>query len=651
MIKKSFNLESPDGNVKVKIELDKSISYQVYFGDQTIIKPSSLSMVLKHDLIKDNLEFIKKETARHKEVWKPILGQKSSIKNDYNEEKIMCTTGLTQVTFVFRAFNDGLAFRYILNADSDMTILEEASMFNIDQKVDAWWIPNDWDSYEYLYHHTKAEAIKEVSTPVTFKNDQGICFSIHEAALVNYSGMALKGMSGGSLKSHLCPWPDGRLVKGKKEIITPWRTIMIGENESKLVESDMILNLNDPCEIKDTSWIKPMKYMGVWWEMHINQSDWGRHNSRHGARTENVKRYVDFIKEHLIEAGNSEIGLLVEGWNKTWDGHWPDNYNDFIFTADGAYDDFDLSEVIDYCKKNQVAYIMHNETGGGILNYDKQRLQAYSDYEKLGIHAIKSGYVAGGPMKDPKGLHHHGQYMIDHYNQAVIDGLRHKLMINTHEPIKDTGLSRTYPNWATREGVRGMEYNAWSEGNPPDHTTILPFTRGLAGPMDYTPGIFDVIMNDKYRVHTTVAKQLALYIVLYSPFQMIADVPENYLDADGKPLTGFKFIQDLALDWDKTCILNGQVGKYITTARKTKGKDEWFIGSITNEESREVTLSLDFLDEGIYQMEVYKDAEGTDYLTSPMSLVYEKSSVNCETQMTLKLPSGGGQAIRLYRQV
>lgn len=645
-------IDSPNQDVRVVIDAENALQYRVYYQEQLVIGSSQLGMMLKDDVSLINFTIKDIETSSFNESWSPVWGQKSLIENHYNALKLVLEEKNHHMVMnmYFRIYDDGIGFRYEIPEQegvSTIEVMNELTAFKFESNPTTWWIKNDWNSYEYLYKETLLSDLNVASTPVTMKFDNGVHVSVHEAALVDYAGMALKLTDDLTLESHLAPWPDGSKVKLENYLLSPWRTVTLGHSAGDLAESDLILNLNEPTKYEDTSWIQPMKYMGIWWEMHIKKSDWGRHNNNHGATTENAKYYIDFIDQHL-SSENQTIGLLVEGWNQGWDGNWIENYDLFEFTEDGEYEDFDVSEVVEYGNDRHVAYIMHNETSGGIENYEQAMEDAYDDYKRLGIHAIKSGYVADGGMKQPRGQHHHGQYMVNHYNRAVEKAAAYEIMINTHEPIKATGLSRTYPNWIAREGVQGMEYNAWSEGNPPEHTTILPFTRILGGPIDYTPGIFDVEVGGAvHRVHTTRAKQLALYVVLYSPLQMITDLPENYLDTDGEPYPEFKFVKDVAVDWDESHVLNGEIGDYVTIARKTKGKDEWFIGSITDEEHRELTIDFDFLDDQIYTAEVYTDALETHYLSSPNKVSVYKVLVKAEDQLRLSLAAGGGTAMRL----
>lgn len=587
---------SPDGRIKVRFILDKGVPhYSVSYGDTVLIRPSSLGFHFKEKKpLDDNFKIIDVRRNVFYNTWRPVWGQTSKITNYYNELVIYLKEEVPpyrKMNLVFRVYNDGVGFRYIIPGQESLetiNIMSEDTEFRLSSNNTTWWIHNDWDSYEYQYLETPLNHVMSASTPVTMKTPGGIYLSIHEAALVDYAGMALKRDLDRdyTLVSELCPWPDGVKVKGRTPLKTPWRTIQIGAAPGDLLESNLILNLNDPCALEDTSWIQPMKYVGIWWEMHIGKSTWEA-GPRHGATTERAKYYIDFAGKHGIG------GVLVEGWNLGWGGTWDDQ----DYTT--PYPDFDLVEVAKYAEERGVEYIAHNETGGNVINYINQIEEAYSLYNSLGIHAIKTGYVADNGMIKPRGQHHHGQWMVNHYLDVIKKAAEYEIMIDAHEPIKPTGLYRTYPNFITREGVQGMEYNAWSAGNKPEHTTIIPFTRMLAGPIDYTPGIFDITF-DEYRflnrVHTTRAKQLALYVVIFSPLQMVADLPENYLDDNGNPLPEFKFIQDVPVTWDETLVLNARIGDYVTIARR-RGQ-EWYVGSITDEKPRRLMVPLAFLEDG-----------------------------------------------------
>jgi hypothetical protein len=496
----------------------------------------------------------------------------------------------------------------------------------------TWWIPADFDSYEHLYYQTPLDLVFAVNTPVTMKTEGGLYVSLHEANLTDYAGMTLALVPDeiNTLRTSLVPWPDGSKVKGSTPCKTPWRTIQIATWPGGLVESSLILNLNEPCVIEDTSWIKPMKYIGIWWGMHIGKYTW-HEGPDHGATTANAKRYVDFASRHGIPA------VLIEGWNTGWHRWGQEGAFDHVT----PYPDFDIEEVVRYAKEKGVGIIGHHETGGDVTTYDRQIEFAFRLYRDLGIHAVKTGYA--GKIY-PRGQYHHGQWMVNHYRMVVEKAAQYRIMLDVHEPIKPTGISRTYPNMMTREGVRGTEFNAWSEGNPPEHVTILPFTRMLAGPLDYTPGIFDLTF-DEYkpgnRVRSTLANQLALYVILYSPLQMAADLIENY---EGHP--AFKFIKEVPVDWDETRVLNAEIGDYVTIARR-KG-DTWYIASVTDENARALTVGLAFLEAGkTYQARIYADAPESDFESNPTAYEMREQQVTRDTILNVELARGGGQAITI----
>uniref|UniRef100_UPI003AA81073 glycoside hydrolase family 97 protein n=1 Tax=Winogradskyella sediminis TaxID=1382466 RepID=UPI003AA81073 len=562
------------------------------------------------------------------------------------------------------------------NLTGDVFITEEHTEFNLTEDYKTFWIPGDWDIYEHLYNTTKLSEIdalklanhknlaqtyipeNAVNTPVTMVGSDGTHLSFHEAALVDYSGMTLKvDTENLDLKSNLVG-SENRDYKVKKTMPfnTPWRTIQITDNAPDLIESKLIVNLNEPNKLGDVSWFKPMKYTGVWWEMHLGKSSWdygmtqdmstwtdgGQSNGTHGATTENVKNFIDF------SAKNNIGGVLVEGWNTGWE-HWigfEDREGVFDFVT--PYPDYDIDEVVRYGKEKGVEIIMHHETSAATETYEKQQDTAYALMQKYGMHAVKSGYV--GKIL-PKGEYHHGQYMVNQYNNAAIKAAQYQVAVNAHEPIKATGLRRTYPNIISREGLRGQEFNAWATdgGNPPEHLPIVAFTRMLSGPIDYTPGIFN-IKFDEYKkdnqVNTTIAQQLALYVVIYSPVQMAADLVEHY-EANPEPL---QFIKDVGVDWEQTKVLNGEVGDYVTIARKERGTGNWFVGGITDEDARTVNIAFTFLDENqTYEATIYKDGEDAHWDNNPLDIKIETIEVNKDSQLKVKLAEGGGFAISLKK--
>ena len=642
-------IKSPDKNIQINFQiLEGTPIYNVLYKDNEVIATSTLGFEFQNnDLFVSNFEIAEIKHSSFDETWKPVWGETASIRNNYNEMQFYLkerTGPGRQLIIVFRAHDDGIAFRYIFPEQDklkDFVVINEFTQFNMGGDYTSWWIPGDYDSYEHLYRETPVSKTEHVNTPVTFKADEKLYLSIHEAALVDYPEMTLKKNKESLLyTSELAPWADGTKAKLKAPFKTPWRTVQISETPGGLIESYLILNLNEPNTIDDVSWIRPMKYAGIWWGMHIGYITWHA-GDRHGATTDNARRYIDFCAENNIP------GLLIEGWNTGWESWFSGDNFDYVT----PYPDFDLEEVVRYGKEKGVEIIGHHETGGQVPGYEKHLDSAFKLYNKLGVHAVKTGYA--GKIR-PEGENHHGQMMVRHHQKVIDKAIENKIMIDAHEPIKPTGLRRTYPNFMTREGVRGMEYNAWSEGNPPNHTCILPFTRMLAGPLDYTPGIFD-IKYEKHRaelskwhddhdetpkrVHTTLAKQLALYVILYSPMQMLADLPENY---DGE--AALEFLKEVPVDWDDTKVLNGKIGKFVTIARKKD--DNWFIGSITNDKQRDIEIKLDFLDpDKEYMATVFSDSEKTDLQNNPTAYQVQMFPAKADQTVVMGLVTGGGQTI------
>lgn len=634
-------VSSPDGRIEAVLVLTAGRpTYSISYDSQPVIQPSTLGFRFKDDPPLVDGFFI--ESVEHSsidETWEPVWGAASEIVNRCNEMTVQLreAEGLERAMFVvFRVFDDGVGFRYVLPEQPHLTgvdIISEETTFRFHEDHTAWWIPNDYDSYEHLYRETPVSVIDGANTPVTFATSDGLYLSIHEANLTDYAGMTLVPEEGepNSLAAELVPWPDGvTRVMGGTPLVTPWRTVQIGERPGDLVESHLIQNLNEPCVIEDTSWIRPMKYAGIWWSLHIGKESW-HEGATHGATTENARRYIDFAAEHGLDA------ILIEGWNTGWDRWGARGAFDYVT----PYDDFDLEEVVRYGRERGVAIIGHHETGGDAADYETRVDEAFDLYSRVGVDAVKTGY-AGGIY--PRGQHHHGQWMVFHYRKILEKAAEKRIMLDVHEPIKPTGISRTYPNMMTREGVRGMEYNAWSEGNPPEHTTILPFTRMLAGPLDYTPGIFDLTF-DKYkpdnRIHTTMAKQLALYVVLLSPLQMAADLPENY---ERHP--AFEFIERVPCTWDETRVLDAAIGDYVVIARR-RGRD-WFVGAITDERARTLEVPLDFLEAGSkYSARVFRDAAGAHWETNPTAIDVVTFGVSGGEPVVVDLAAGGGQAMWL----
>lgn len=637
-------VSSPDGKIKVTFFLTAGVPhYKVERGGQGVINSSKLGFTFKDQpaLAGDFRITFAKQTS-FDETWTQPWGEVKTIRNNYNslnlslEEKSKLKRKLN---VEFRVYNDGFGFRYEIPAQSnlnDFVIMDELTEFALTADHTAWWIPaftDDMDS-ECPVSKTKVSEIKaKIHTPVTLEA-KGLYLSIHEAALIDYAGMTLANNGNNMFKCDLVPWANGDRVVASAPMKTPWRTVQIAEKPGDLITSYLILNLNEPNKLGDVSWIRPGKYNGMWWGMHIKTHTWEGGPS-HGATTANMKELIDFAAKHNLSA------VLAEGWNEGWDGDWTVEGN-FNFTK--PYPDYDIGEISAYARSKNIGLIAHHETGGNIANYEKQLEEAFAFCERYGIQRVKTGYV----NKRPAGEHHQGQFMIRHYHKVMETAARYKVMLDVHEPPKDTGLRRTYPNMMTREGARGQEYEAWSEGNPPSHTVLLPFTRLLAGPMDYTPGIFDIQFKTTgtFRVHTTLAKQLALYVVIYSPMHMAADLPSNY---EGNP--AFKFIEDVAVDWETTKIIHADIGNYITTVRKDRNSGDWYLGSITNEEARMLEVKLDFLSpEKKYTAEIYQDGADAHWDTNPLPIDIKKEEVTSASTLQLKIAAGGGTAIRFHPQ-
>lgn len=643
---------SPDETLILEFDLDKEGKpwYQVTWNGSPIILKSYLGFELKDQpSLNNNFKVVGELRNTLNQTWEQPWGENKKVLDHHNELTVSLQEkeGLKRkVNIIFRLFNDGIGFRYELPDQpnlKDFVIMEEETEFKLNNNHEAWWIWADYNTYEKLYNHTNIDSASWVATPVTFKTKDNIYISLHEAALTDYAGMTLKLEDDKKFtyKSSLVPWSNGDKVRATTPMKTPWRTVQLGQKAPDLVNSNLITNLNEPSKIKDPSWVQPMQYLGIWWEFHIGTKEW-KEGPRQGATTESAKKYIDFASE------NNFGGVVVEGWNSGWDKWGQKDAFDHITSAKG----YDLKEVAEYAKEKNVGLIMHNETGGDIPAYEHYMDQAFKLYEELGIHALKTGY-AGGIY--PRGEHHHGQFMVNHYRKVVEKAAQHKIVLDVHEPIKPTGIRRTWPNMMTREGVRGMEWNGWSDGNPPNHTVIIPFTRMLGGPVDYTPGIFDVkyenspnriawnttaeIMNEA-RVHTTLVKQMALSIILYSPLQMASDLVENY----EKEMEAFKFLSSSTADWDESKMLSGEIGQYAITARRAG--QEWFIGAATDDTGRAVSVSLDFLEPNkVYVATVFADAAGTTYLQNPMKYVVTTKNVTADENMLIQMNAGGGAAI------
>jgi alpha-glucosidase len=652
----TLSVASPDGRNKVGVGVNEGKLYYTLSRDsRPLLLPSMLGFEFRGGpTLRDGLRITGSSRATFDQTWTQPWGEVSHIRDHHNELRVSVAETAApgrKFDFVVRAFNDGIGFRYELPAQpalGDFVISDELTQFNLADDSKAWWIPSNrprLDRSEMLYSSSPVSVIDSVQTPLTMQTRDGRTFMvIHEANLVDYARMNIAGprMDSRLLHVALAPWQNGDKVRGHTPFVTPWRTIQLADKATDLSPAVLGLNLNPPNVLGDVSWVKPMKYIGIWWGMHINTMTWSS-GPKHGATTENTKRYIDFA------AANGIGGVLVEGWNTGWDGDWIKNANAFSFTQ--AYPDYDLPGLARYAQSKGVKLIVHNETSGGIVNYEKQMDAAFALYHSLGLDAIKSGYVTD---TTPEGNSHHSQFMVRHYRKVLETAAKNHIMMDVHEPIHDTGERRTYPNMMSREGARGQEYNAWGGegGNPPEHETNLFFTRLLAGPMDFTPGIFDLLIErgtgrprrpDESRPRTTLAKQLALYIVIYSPLQMAADLPENYVNQPA-----FQFIRDVKVDWDTTRVIDGKIGDYVIVARKARNSPEWFLGAITDEEARTFDVPLSFLTKGQkYVAEIYADGPGANWVTNPLPVAISKRNVDSNTHLSLVLAAGGGQAIRI----
>lgn len=643
---KPTEVTSPDGSIRLIFALDDNnrMTYQIQVNDTAFITPSPLGFKAKDGInLSDKFHVTGTDFDTVDETWTQPWGENKTLRNHYNEMAVHLSDSVdTKLTIRFRIFDDGLGFRYeyqVPGADS-ILITDELTAFNIAQEGTSWSIPANYETYELLYRTLPISKVENANTPMTFKTGTTYA-SIHEAALTDFPEMTLKNVGDRRFKSELAPWPDG--IKARitgDNFKTPWRTLQISPKAVGLINSALILNLNEPCALETTGWIRPMKYVGVWWGMHLGVESWVI-NDRHGATTANAKRYIDFAAANNIEA------VMFEGWNEGWE-NWGGTQ---AFDYTKPYADFDIKEIADYAKEKGIQIIGHHETGGNIYNYERQLDKAYKWYVDLGIHSVKTGYAGGLP----DGYNHHGQFNVRHYRKVVKTAAKYHTTLDVHEPIKDTGIRRTYPNMMTREGARGMEWNAWSEGNPPEHHVMLPFTRLLAGPMDYTPGIFDVLyeraknspdrkqwnMKDSKdcRINTTLAKQIANWVILYSPLQMAADMIENY---EGHP--AFRFFRDFDADCDWSEALAGEPGEFVVIVRKAK--DNYFLGAATNEAAREVTIPLNFLEQGkTYKAVIYADGEGADWETNPTAYQITEKQVIAGDTLTINMARGGGQAI------
>lgn len=674
----TYTTLSPNGNIKLEVlhRQNGDVVYRVFYKEKAVITPSGLGMKFKvPEVTLTKFKLLAVDSSAFDETWNPVWGETKTIRNNYKQLVLKLadkgTSGI-EMAITFRVFDDGVGFRYSFPQQAKLNhfiVADELTQFGMSGDHKAFWIPGDYDTNEYGYYTSNLSKVdasgggfaqeihaktsfdnNAVQTPLMMKSADGLYINLHEAALVNYPAMNLVlNKETMTFSSHLVPDAVGNKAYLQAPAQTPWRTIIVSDKAPEILMSKTILNLNEPSKIADPSWIKPVKYVGVWWEMHVGKSSWdysgGQVGSQqaskvpHGANTDNVKRYIDFAAQHGFS------GVLVEGWNTGWEdwfGQWKEDVFDFVT----PYPDFDVKGLQKYAAQKGVKLIMHHETSASVTNYERWMDTAYRFMKQYGYDAVKTGYVG---RIIPRGEHHDGQWMIKHYERVAAKTASYKIMLNAHEPVRPTGLHRTYPNWLACEAARGNEFNAWSHGNEPDHETILPFTRIMGGPMDYTPGIFKIKMSyynpeKKEQVHTTLTKQMALYITMYSPLQMAADLPENY---EAK-MDAFQFIKDVAVDWDDTKVLDTEPGDYILTARKGKGTDNWFIGAITDENARSLSADLSFLDDGkVYQAIIYRDADNADWKSNPEAYTIEKKLVNRNSVLGLKLAPGGGAAISI----
>lgn len=675
---------SPDGNMKVSFGLNQSGKpfYKVSYKNQEVIKESFMGLELKNtiDLIAD-FEVVKENKSSFDETWKPVWGEESEIRNHYNELLVSLRqkTSDRLMNIRFRVYNDGVGFRYEFPQQKHLTyftVVEEWTEFAMTGDHTAWWIVGDYDTQEYDYTESRLSEIRllnqgaindnasqtpfsrtGVQTSLMMKTDSGLYINLHEAALKDYSCMHLNlNDSNFVFQSHLTPDATGDKAHLQAPCHTPWRTIMVSDDARNILASRLILNLNDPCAYEDTSWIKPVKYIGVWWEMISGKSSWAytdelpsiqldkvdysklKTNGRHAANNENVRKYIDFAAKHGFDQ------VLVEGWNVGWED-WFGHSKDYVFDFVTPYPDFDIKALNEYAHSKGVKLMMHHETSSSVRNYERHMQKAYQLMNDYGYNAVKSGYV-GNIV--PRGEHHYGQWLVNHYLYAVTEAAKHKIMVNAHEAVRPTGLCRTYPNLIGNESARGTEFESFG-GNKPFHTTVLPFTRLQGGPMDYTPGIFEtqvwnVNPDNRSYARSTLAKQLGLYLTMYSPLQMAADLPENY----NKYLDAFQFIKDVPVDWQKSIYLEAEPGRYITVARKDKHSNDWYIGCTANENGHTSHLKLNFLDKNKkYEATIYADAKNAHYKNNPKAYTITKKKVDANTSLTIVAKEGGGYAVSI----
>ena len=669
---------SPNGDIKVTFSLNGTVpTYTVTFRGQEVIRPSRLGYELTNgENLLDGFSLRDEQTSTFDETWRPVWGESATIRNHYNQLLVRLTQASTErmMNICFRVYDDGVGFRYEFPQEGKLNyfvVKEERTEFAMTADHTAWWIAGDYDTQEYEYTRSRLSEIRGlfrgavtgnlsqtqfsetgVQTSLQLKTDKGLYINLHEAALVDYPAMHLN-LDEASLTFTSWLTPDAQGNKGRLQTPcqSPWRTIIVTDDARRVLASDLILNLNDPCRLDDTSWIHPTKYIGVWWEMISGKGDWAYTNQfptvklgqtdyskaqpsgRHSANNANVRRYIDFAAKH----GFSEV--LVEGWNTGWED-WSGNSKEYVFDFVTPYPDFDIKALNEYAHSKGVKLMMHHETSSSIMNYEKHMDRAYQLMRDYGYDAVKSGYV--GDII-PRGEYHYSQIEINHYLHAIRRAADYHIMVNAHEAVRPTGLCRTYPNLVGNESARGTEYQAFG-GTKPGHTAILPFTRLQGGPMDYTPGIFEMDCANGSHVNSTLCGQLALYVTMYSPLQMAADFPENY----EKHMDAFQFIKDVALDWDESLYLEAEPMEYITAARRAKGTNNWFVGSVAGQQPHTSALKLNFLAPGKkYVATVYADARTADYKTNPQAYVIQRGIVDAKSALTLTSVAGGGYAISL----
>ncbi|WP_053976174.1 glycoside hydrolase family 97 protein [Mangrovimonas xylaniphaga] len=678
-------VQSPNGALEMEFSLKQNgtPTYQLSYKNKAVVKPSSLGLELKDDKtsLLNGFEIVNTETATFDENWTPVWGEEQTIRNHYNELAVTLKQTETDRTMRirFRLFDEGLGFRYEFPSQPNLVyfvIKEERTQFAMAGDHTALWIPGDYDTQEYDYTKSRLSEIRGkfdaavtgnasqeqfsktgVQTALMMKTDDGLYINIHEAALINYSCMHLN-LDDKNLVFESWLTPDANGDKGYMQAPcnTPWRTVMVSDDARDILASRITLNLNDPCEIEDTSWIKPVKYIGVWWEMITGKSSWSytndypavqlgvtdfskaTPNGTHAANTKHVKDYIDFAAEHGFDA------VLVEGWNEGWED-WFGKSKDYVFDFVTPYPDFDVEGIHQYAKSKGVEMIMHHETSGSVRNYERHMEQAYQFMNDHGYTAVKSGYV--GDIL-PRGENHYNQWIVNHYQYALEQAAEHKIMINAHEAVRPTGVCRTWPNLIGNESARGTEYQAFG-GSKPNHVTILPFTRLIGGPMDYTPGIFEMDISklnpaNQSHVNSTIANQLALYVTMYSPLQMAADLPEHYKQF----MDAFQFIKDVAIDWEKSVYLEAEPGEYITIARKEKGDSSWFVGNVNGVDGRTADIKLDFLEDGKkYLATIYADAKDAHYKANPQAYTIKTKKVTSKSKLSQYSAPGGGFAISI----